>query len=278
MVSGNVSDAVSAVASASWTGGTAAVSGGALSCQVPLQSGSQPISIVVVDAAGNQATRNLTVSYTPTVNRPPVAVAGGPYTADVGSPVSFNGSQSADPDGDVLTYSWSFGDGGTGTGERPRRTYLTSGVFTATLTVDDGHGASHSASTQVTIRQPNRTPIADVGGPYAGVTTHPISFSAAASTDPDNDPLTYSWDFGDGSTGTGRELSHAYSEAGSFSVSVTVSDNRGGSHTASAQVEVSAANRTPTAHPRTLVARTRDAWGCRSHSTRPNPPILTAIS
>jgi PKD repeat protein/methionine-rich copper-binding protein CopC len=249
-VSGTVSDAVSAVASASCNGAAAALNGGALSCQVPLQSGTQQLSILVLDAAGNEATRSLSVTYTPTTeNRAPVAIVGGPYTADVGSPVNFNGSQSADPDGDVLTYSWSFGDGGNGTGERPRRTYLTSGLFTATLTVDDGRGKTHSASTQVTIRQPNRTPIADVGGPYVGVTTDPISFSAAASSDPDNDPLTYSWDFGDGSKGTGREIAHAYSAAGSFSVSVTVSDNRGGSNTASAQVEVSTANRTPTAHP-----------------------------
>jgi PKD repeat protein len=248
-VSGNVSDALSGVASASCNGSAAAVAGGVLSCHVPLQNGSQQIATVAVDAAGNQASRTVTVSFTSTGgNRAPVAVAGGPYTADAGTPVNFNGSQSADPDGDVLSYAWTFGDGGTGNGERPRRTYLGAGQFTATLTVSDGRGGSHSSTASVTIRAANRKPIAAIGGPYSGITSQPINFSAAQSSDPDNDPLTYAWSFGDGGTGTGKDLSHVYTTAGPFSVSVSVSDNRGGSSTASAQVNVTAANRAPTAH------------------------------
>ncbi len=59
-----------------------------------------------------------------------------------------------------------------------------------------------------------------------------VTFTAAGS-DPDGDSLTYSWNFGDGTMGTGASASKVFNAAGSFSVSVTASDGRGGSGTAS---------------------------------------------
>jgi hypothetical protein len=71
-------------------------------------------------------------------NRAPVASAGGPYSAFVGAPVSFNGTGSTDPDGDVILFSWVYGDGSTGTGATPVHTYTAIGVFGVALTVTDG--------------------------------------------------------------------------------------------------------------------------------------------
>src|SRR5207237_2488196 len=53
------------------------------------------------------------------VNHPPTAAAGGPYTGNEGAALAFDGSGSSHPDGDALTYAWTFGDGATGTGGRP---------------------------------------------------------------------------------------------------------------------------------------------------------------
>jgi hypothetical protein len=64
-----------------------------------------------------------------------------------------------------------------------------------------------------------------------------VSFGASAS-DPDNDPLTYAWNFGDGTNGTGAAASHTYSIAGTYTASVTVSDGKGGSATANVTVTV----------------------------------------
>ena len=50
------------------------------------------------------------------------------------------------------------------------------------------------------------------------------SFNAGGSTDPDNDPLTYSWTFGDGQSGTGITASRTYTSTGSKTVTLTVSD------------------------------------------------------
>lgn len=68
----------------------------------------------------------------------PVANAGGPYTGSVGAPITFDGSQSSDPNGDPLTYTWSFGDGSSGSGVNPVHTYTAPGTYGVSLTVSDG--------------------------------------------------------------------------------------------------------------------------------------------
>jgi PKD domain-containing protein/VCBS repeat protein len=70
-------------------------------------------------------------------NRAPVAHAGGPYAGTARIPLEFDGSRSADPDGDSLRYVWDFGDGRTGLGFKPRHTYDASGNYPVTLTVSD---------------------------------------------------------------------------------------------------------------------------------------------
>jgi PKD repeat protein len=64
-------------------------------------------------------------------------------------------------------------------------------------------------------------------------------FNASGSTDPDGTITGYEWDFGDGSTGTGQTASHTYAEAGTYTVKLTVTDNRGDTGTTSQQITVS---------------------------------------
>lgn len=70
----------------------------------------------------------------------------------------------------------------------------------------------------------NSAPIADPGGPYLGGVNTSIAFDGSGSSDTDSDPLTYTWDFGDGSTGTGATLAHAFTTAGLYTVCLTVND------------------------------------------------------
>jgi PKD repeat protein len=101
--------------------------------------------LLLSGCGGNQATP---VPVSPTA---PTANAGGPYTGTEGTAVSFNGSGSTDPQGQTLSYAWSFGDGTTGTGARPSHTYNIAGTFTVTLTVTDTSNLSGQATATAAI-------------------------------------------------------------------------------------------------------------------------------
>jgi len=81
------------------------------------------------------------------------------------------------------------------------------------------------------------------GSPSTGVAPLTVNFSAAGSSDPDGDALTYAWAFGDATNGTGASVSHVYSAIGNYTATLTVSDGKGG--TATANVAVSATSTAP---------------------------------
>jgi len=88
----------------------------------------------------------------------PMAHAGGVYSTSVGDAVTFDGSKSYDVDGDLLSYSWDFGDGSAlATGEKPAHTYATAGTYTIRLTVNDGVVDSVTSLATVTV---NSSPVA----------------------------------------------------------------------------------------------------------------------
>jgi len=167
-------------------------------------------------------------------NNSPTADANGPYSGTEDSPITFDGMGSSDLDNDPLTYSWDFDDGSTGTGATPSHAFSWGDIFTVTLTVSDGKGGSDTATSIATIAEVNDPPTADAGGPYSGAINEVITFDGTNSFDPDNQdgtisndqPLTYSWDFGDISTGSGVNPSHTYSSIGEFTVELTVSDGQ----------------------------------------------------
>jgi PKD repeat protein len=84
-------------------------------------------------------------------NAAPVANAGGPYSGTEGSPIAIDGTGSTDPDNNIASYAWSFGDGETGSGPTVQHTYTNGGTYTVTLTVTDGDGASDVATASVTV-------------------------------------------------------------------------------------------------------------------------------
>ncbi|MCP5408948.1 MAG: PKD domain-containing protein [Chromatiaceae bacterium] len=90
-----------------------------------------------------------------TFNQPPLAHAGGPYQASAAEPITFDGSQSSDPDGDTITFYWDFGDGNTGSGVTPSHTYESDGFYQVGLVVDDGLVASDESYTLVRVGAAN---------------------------------------------------------------------------------------------------------------------------
>jgi PKD repeat protein/heme-degrading monooxygenase HmoA len=172
-------------------------------------------------------------------NVPPTANAGGPYNATVGVPVTFSGAGSSDSDGSIVSYDWNFGNGTTGQGVSPNTTYASIGTYTVTLTVADNNGATDQASTSVTVSANQQPPVADAGGPYAGTVNVAIDFVGTGSRDPDGSIVSYAWDFGDGNTGAGATPVHSYGAGGTYTVSLTVTDNDGLTNTVTTRATVS---------------------------------------
>ncbi|MEA3514211.1 MAG: PKD domain-containing protein [Nanoarchaeota archaeon] len=168
--------------------------------------------------AYNYTMFNLTTDMVP--NLPPIADPGGSYSGTVGTPVSFDGSGSIDPEGSPLTYFWDFGDGTNSTDESSLHTYLSDGIYNITLIVNDGLLSSSPETTTVSIG----FPVANGHGPYSGHETQEILFNSSNSFDPDGLPLTYFWDFGDGTNSTQENPLHSYDENGKYKVMLSVND------------------------------------------------------
>jgi PKD repeat protein len=107
---------------------------------------------------------------------------------------------------------------------------LTPGFFDATsgttgsVRATDGSLSSNVESFLIVVNNINRAPVSNPGGPYSGVTGIPVAFDGTASSDPDGDPLTYFWDFGDLSSATGSTAAHTYAASGTYIVTLVVQD------------------------------------------------------
>ena len=161
------------------------------------------------------------------INHAPVAAAG----ADIvtwHTTVTFDGTGSADADGDALSYRWDFGDGSPpGAGALVTHTYAEGGIYPVVLTVNDGTGlwnASASAAITVAI---NRSPLAVAGANREVCAGDVVVFDGSASSDPDGGLLRYRWDFGDDSGADLVNPTKTYDEGAVYPVTLTVQDESG---------------------------------------------------
>ena len=94
---------------------------------------------------------------------------------------------------------------------------------------------------------PNKLPIADlsVGEPYVGYVNEFIPFDGTESYDPDGTIVRWLWDFGDGSTGTGKMIYHFFTKPGIFNITLTVTDNRDGQATDTTTAVITIPNNPP---------------------------------
>ena len=161
--------------------------------------------------------------------RPPVAAVNGPFTSQEGSSVSMSGAGSTDPDGQPLTYEWTFGDGTSGSGVNVSHTYAQDGVYNVRLIVRDALGLADTVMTTVTVSN-----VAPAIAAFGGATLLPgETYTATGSfIDPGADAWAATVDYDDGSgvvalalTGKTFSLSHTYASTGTFTVTVRVSDD-----------------------------------------------------
>jgi PKD repeat protein len=179
-------------------------------------------------------------------NKPPIADAGPDQTVKVGHTVQLDGSGSSDPDGDPLSYSWSFISKPAGSGAALSNPSLVNPTFVADivgdyileLVVRDDRGGT--ASDQVVITAvANQPPTAGFSySPRAPTTCEEVQFTDA-SADQDGRLVAWAWAFGDGATSAERNPRHRYREPGAYTVTLTVWDDDSASDAASKELRVS---------------------------------------
>lgn len=192
-------------------------------------------------------TSDVTVTVQVPVSNPPVAsftytcgptVAAGVRT----NTCEFDARSSTDENAATLTYAWNFGNG-TGSGAVVRRTYSAAATYTVTLTARDEWGNVSPVATQtVTITEPpdNVAPTAVISTPSC--TGLVCNFSSATSADPNvGDTITRVWNWGDGTpNSTTTSGAHTFPAAGTYTVTLTVTDGWLKSTTVTRQVTVTA--------------------------------------
>ncbi|MGP8330340.1 MAG: PKD domain-containing protein [Methanosarcinaceae archaeon] len=177
---------------------------------------------------------------------PPNAHAGGPYTGQEGSAVTFDASGSSDDKG-IASYEWDWNNDGTYdvsiTSATTQYTFNDEYSGTISLRVTDVDGMQDVATTTVNISNVNPTP--NPGGNVTGNEGSSVNFSVTVTDPGVNDTHTFSWNFGDGTNSTQQNPAHTYADNGNYSVTIIVYDNDGGS--GQAQISATINNIAPTA-------------------------------
>ena len=182
------------------------------------------------------------------VNEPPVALF--TVTCD-GLDCDFSGSGSNDPDGNITSRAWNFGDGTTSTSGSPSKTFTSAGTYMVTLLVTDNDGDTDTISKTIAVSA--------TGGDDVSISNEPpnarfsencsartCSFSSSNSTDSDGTIASYLWTFGDGTTSTSASPNKTYSADGVYKVKLRITDNDGSTDQASMDVSVSSTSQKPT--------------------------------
>lgn len=181
-------------------------------------------------------------------NHFPAVNIGGPYSGVEGSAIAFNATGTTDADaGDVLTYTWTFGDGTSATGASPSHVFANNGTYTVTLKVSDQKGAQSTATTSVGVT--NTVPVVTATPPaswQAGVSKSiGVSFTDA---NPKDAPFTARINWGDGTAITSFVSTvlpsspllkpHTYAASGNYTITITVTDRDGGVGTTTLNIVV----------------------------------------
>ncbi len=223
----------------SWNFGDTTNASGANVTHAYTTGGTFNVILTVTDTATGLASGNTSVTITVP---PPLVLTSGPAAtpnpANVGDTITFT----ADASGGAapLTFKWDFGDTTTGTGATITHAYSTANAFNVGLTVTDSANVSVTGSVKVTVNPPGVAPLAFTtaakAAPNPAAVGATVTLSCAATGGVA--PLTFKWNFGDSTTGTGASVTHAYATAGSFNAVVTVTDSGVGSITSMVTVTV----------------------------------------
>ena len=233
------SDSDGSIASTSWSFGDTGTSTSVSPPHTYVAGGEYTVTQTVTDNDGMTAATSQT--FTVAANQAPTAAF--PVPACTLLDCTANGSSSTDTDGTIASYSWDWGDStALDSGSTPGHSYVTAGTYTVTLTVTDDQGLAGTPATRDVTVSTNPPPVASFPAPSCNELT--CSVDGSGSTDSNGTIASYSWDWGDGSvtpTALPNETaSHTYNSDGTYIIALTVTDNHGGTNTATQSVTVAA--------------------------------------
>jgi hypothetical protein len=175
---------------------------------------------------------------------PPVAVLGcAVREANVPAQVFFSGKGSYDPDGNILGYAWSFGDGTFGFGSQIKHVYDRVGTYTVTLLARDRQGMDAIDQQTIRIHALGQAPVARVSASNTSILAGGrVDFDSAGSFDPDGGTLHVQWDFGEpdlpGNASTLARTSRMFPVRGTYPVLLSVTDDEGSTTTQVVMIRV----------------------------------------
>ena len=197
----------------------------AMDCNVEVDDGEVVFTLTAYSPDGTESPHSVPYSYTFSTTLNAVLTANSlqgesPYS------ISFDANSST---GNIVSYSWTFGDGETGTGAAVSHTFTTPGSYNVELQVTDNLGVTDQDSVVVEVTAPQtiNTPPTAVISSSTGVGEAPLSivFDGSGSTDRDGTITSYQWDMGDGTLLQGSQVNHTYTMAGTFNATLSVTDN-----------------------------------------------------
>jgi parallel beta-helix repeat protein len=207
-----------------------------------LPVGGHHVSVYANDTFNNMGVG--TIYFTVFDFTDPVADAGSDRTVNEDVPTTLDGSGSTDNVG-ITSYTWTFTDVTvkTLTGDKPTYTFSNPGVYTITLSVTDAAGNWAIDTVVITVLDVT-DPVANAGQDQTVNVGETVSFDAGGSTD-NVGIVSYEWDFGDETSGTGKTVTHEYANAGTYTVTLTVEDAAGNQATDTVVVTVNLAEAFP---------------------------------
>lgn len=218
-----------------------------MTCQITTDPGTFNFTMSALYSDQTESPQSASFPFTVISAPPPVppiaVISSSAAMGEAPLMVQFDGSGSSDPDSQIDSYSWDFGDGNTSAGIQVSHSYTEPQTYQATLTVTDETGLSSQATTPIVISAPpppvNEPPTAVLTlSELQGKAPLTVTFSADGSTDPDGSITEYVWTFGDGSTATGISVEHSYTEADDYTVTLQIIDDGGETGSAAAVITV----------------------------------------